>query len=149
MAVEIEIRRASQLPASYKGRAKRATVENVIIQIPNRGLMRADLLDNPVRVAIAVKVAYDSTTIEHRCWRRCWCGCWRIYQVVTNDIEVDAFRRCRGDVQKLASTNERILNIRMCLRARIAQPIPQIAARVLIETENIGHATVDGEITRA
>ena len=60
MAVPIEIRHASQPPTSHKGRAERAADENVIIQIPNRGLMRAGLLNHIVRVAVAVKVAYGS-----------------------------------------------------------------------------------------
>jgi hypothetical protein len=35
------------------------------------------------------------------------------------------------------------------LRARIAQPITQIAARVLIEIDNVIDATVDGKIAHA
>src|SRR5205814_1800087 len=41
------------------------------------------------------------------------------YQVVTNDIEVDPFRRCRGDIGKLIAANECILHKRMALRARL------------------------------
>ena len=69
-------------------------------------------------------------------------------QVVTDDIEVDAFRRCRRDIGILARTTERILHVWIWLRARIAKPITKIAARVLIETDNVDDAAVDGKIAR-
>src|SRR5262245_28834221 len=145
MAIAIEIRRTSQPPTSRKRRAERAANKNVIIQIPDRGLMRAGLLNHIVRVAVAIKVGYDSPASERRCWRRCG----HIYQVVADDIEVDPFRRCRGDIGILASTNERILHVRMCLWTGLAQPITQIAAGVLIEIDNVIDTTVDGKIARA
>ena len=73
-------------------------------------------------------------------------GCG-IYQVVTNDIEVDPFGRCRGDIGKLVGANECVLHKRMGLRARLAQPITKIAGRSLIETNDVGAAAIDREIT--
>src|SRR5437667_428824 len=97
MTIPIKIRYTCQAPGRQKSRAERAADEDVIIQIPDRRLTRAEVLKHPVRVTIAVKVAYLSPASKRR-WRgrRGWCG--RIYQVVTDDIEVDPFRRCRGDI---------------------------------------------------
>src|SRR4029077_21237660 len=69
------------------------------------------------------------------------------YQVVSNDIEVDPFGRCRGDIGKLVVANECVLHKRMVLRARLAQPITEIAGRSLIEIDDIGAAAIDREIT--
>src|SRR5207249_8857444 len=72
----------------------------------------------------------------------------RIYQVVTNDIEVDPFRRCRGNIGVLVGASECVLHIRMGLRARLAQPITKVPGRSLIETNDVGAAAIDREITR-
>ena len=50
------------------------------------------------------------------------------YQVVTDDIEVDPFGRCRGDIGKLIAANECILHIRMGLRAASLNQSPKSPA---------------------
>src|ERR1041384_2336055 len=127
MALAIEIRRASQPPTSRESRAECAADENGIIQIPNRCLVRAGLLNYIVRVPVAIKVGHGGPASERRRW------CRRIYQIVTDDVEIDAFGRCRGDIGILASANKRILHIQMCLRAGLAEPITQIAARAWLK----------------
>src|SRR4029077_15212860 len=113
--------------------------------IPDGCLTGAGITEDPVWVAVAVKVAYGGPGNEARCWRRRRCR--RIYQIVTNDIEVDPFGRCRGDIGKLVGANECVLHKRMVLRARLAQPITKIARRSLIETNDVGVAAIDREIT--
>ena len=71
------------------------------------------------------------------------------YQVIANDIEVDPFGRCRGDIGKLVGASECVLHKRMGLWARLAKPIAKIAGRSLIEINDVGVATIDREITRA
>src|SRR6266566_4479030 len=73
--------------------------------------------------------------------------CYSI-QVVTYDIEVDAFRRCSRNVRRLSGATERILDIRMRLWARGAQPITEIAAGVLIKIDDISAAAIDRKKTR-
>src|SRR5207248_8918127 len=70
-----------------------------------------------------------------------------IYQVVTNDIQVDPFGRCRGDIRKLVAATECVLHMRMGLRADSAQPITKIAGRSLIEINDVGAAAIDREVT--
>src|SRR3984893_13494483 len=76
-----------------------------------------------------------------------WRG--RTHQVVANDVEANAFRRIGSDIGNLTHTTKGILHIRIRLWARRAQPIPEIAARVLIETDDIGVSAVYGKIARA
>ena len=73
-------------------------------------------------------------------------GCG-VYQIVTNDIEVDPFGRGRGDIGKLIGATECVLNKRMLLRARLTKPITKIAGRSLIEINDICAAAIDREIT--
>ena len=49
-----------------------------------------------------------------------------LHQVVTDNVESDCFWRCGRQVGKLSPASERILDIRMCLWAALAQPITEI-----------------------
>ena len=60
MAVAIEIRHTSQAPAGRKSWAIRRADINIVVQIPDRRLMRAGILKDVVRMAVAVKVEYRS-----------------------------------------------------------------------------------------
>src|SRR5204862_427320 len=48
-------------------------------------------------------------------------------QVITDNIQIDSFRRCRGDIGRLPGAGKSILHIWTWLRARIAQPLHEIA----------------------
>src|SRR5205807_9474298 len=96
------------------------------------------ITEHIVRLAVAVKIGYCSS------------GCSslrRTHQIVTNDVEINTLRRRSRDVGRLACANGCILDVRMDLGARGAQPITEIAARILIEVGNYGAAAVDREIT--
>ena len=56
MAVAIEIRYPSQSPVGRKSWAETAAHVNVVVQIPDRCLMRAGVVKHVVRLAVAVKV---------------------------------------------------------------------------------------------
>src|SRR6266496_971754 len=72
MVVAIEIRHTSQAPPGYKSRPVCRADENVIVEIPDRCLMRVGVLKHQIRMAVAIKVDYCS------CWRSCWHGrAWR------------------------------------------------------------------------
>jgi hypothetical protein len=86
-------------------------------------------------MTVAVKVSHCSPGGSH--------------QVITDNVEVDAFRRRRRDVGRLSGANNRILRIRMRLGTRGAQPITKIEGRSLIETNDVGPAAIDREIARA
>ena len=72
-------------------------------------------------------------------------GCG-IYQVITDDVEVDAFGRRRGDIGKLIGATECVLHKRMALRARLAEPITKITGRSLVEINDVGRAAIDRKI---
>src|SRR5207244_13365782 len=99
--------------------------------------MRAGITEHIIRVAVAVKVCY--------CSPGCGGGEGRTCQIITNDIEVDPFGRCRGNIGILIGASECVLHIWMWLRARLAQPITKIAWRSLIEINDVGAAAIDGE----
>ena len=61
MAVAIKRRTLNQKPPDAKSWARRRACVNVVIEIPNRCLMRAGILKHIVRVAVAVKVTYCYT----------------------------------------------------------------------------------------
>ena len=44
------------------------------------------------------------------------------FQIIADDVEVDAFRRCARNVRRLPCATERVLDVRMNLRARAARP---------------------------
>src|SRR5712692_109184 len=71
------------------------------------------------------------------------------HQVVANDVQANAFRRSGSDIGKLTHTTKGILHIRIHLWAGAAEPIPEIAARVLIEADDIGISAVYRKIARA
>src|SRR5437867_452053 len=89
----------------------------------------------PIRLPIAVKISRRRSR--------------RINQVITDDIEVDGFRRRKGDVGILARTAKRILHIRLRLRAGRALPITEVAIGVLIEIDDPASAAIDREIACA
>src|SRR5436853_211734 len=73
MAVAIKIRYTHQYPAVRKRWAQTTADVNVVVEIPNRCLMRAGILKHIVRVAVAVKVTYCSPgcTSSSRDERQC------------------------------------------------------------------------------
>jgi hypothetical protein len=67
-------------------------------------------------------------------------------QIVTDDIEIDAFRRCKGCVGILAGATKCILDIWMRLWAARAEPVPEVAGRSLIEIDDLAGAAIDRKI---
>src|SRR6266850_3194776 len=58
MAVAIEIRRTSQLPAGRKSWPERAAHKNVIVKIPDCCLTSPGITEHKVRMAVVVKISY-------------------------------------------------------------------------------------------
>ena len=139
MAVAIEIRHARQPPAGRKSWAVRGVGENVVVEVPYRCLTGAGSLKHIVRFAVAIKVSHSSPGY----------GARRTRQIVTNDVEIDTLRRCRRDIGKLACTTKCILDIRVRLGTGGAQPITEIAARILAEISDSSAATVNRKIACA
>src|SRR5436190_343736 len=135
MTLAIKISHTHYTIAGRKSGPVRGTDANVVVEIPYPRLLCTRIVENPIGLPVVVKV------------RRCRRG--RIHQVVTYDIEIDAFGRCKSDVGGLAWTTNRILHIRVCLRAGSAQPIAVVAGRILIEINDPGAAAIDREIARA
>ena len=81
--------------------------------------------------------------------RRCGCGCRgrRIYQIIADDVEVDALGRCRRNIGRLFGASECVLHIRMRLWAGLTQPVAEVSVRILIERNDVGAAAIDREIT--
>src|SRR3954451_21303176 len=73
----------------------------------------------------------------------------RTLQVVTNDIETNAFRRGSGDIGRLSSAACSILNVGMRLRTRWTYPVAEILVRILIEVDDVRDTAVDREVARA
>src|SRR5438477_5922274 len=135
MTVAIKISHTHYTIARRKSGSERGSDVNVVVEIPYLRQSCAPSVKDIVAPPIVVTV------------RRCRRG--RIHQVVTYDIEIDAFGRCKSDVGGLAWTTNRILHIRVCLRAGSAQPIAVVAGRILIEINDPGAAAIDREIARA
>src|SRR5437773_1615757 len=68
MAVAVEIRHTTQSPTGWKCRTEHTASKNVIVQIPDRCLTRAGVLNYKVRAPIAVKVDYCSPS-HNTTWR--------------------------------------------------------------------------------
>src|SRR5262249_21951824 len=63
-------------------------------------------------------------------------------QVVADDVEVDPFGRGLRHVRGLIRAAERVLHVWVRLRAVGAQPVAEVAARLLIEADDARRATV-------
>src|SRR5437762_2622669 len=135
MTVAIKIGHTHYAIAGRKSRPIRGADATAVVEIPYQCPSRAGNVNETIRLPVVVKVS--------------WCRRWRIHQVVTNDIEIDAFRRCKGDIGKLAWTAKRILDIRVCLRAGRAQPITEVAGRILIEIDYLATAAINRKIACA
>src|ERR1051326_832580 len=59
-AAATNIRHTSKVPTSRKHRTFRGADENIVVEVPNRCLPRIGIANHPVRVAVAVKVSYES-----------------------------------------------------------------------------------------
>jgi hypothetical protein len=73
MGVPIKIRHARQPQAHWESWAVRAASVNIVVKIPYRCLMGAEVAKHIVWVAIAVKVSYCSPSYASR--RGSWCRC--------------------------------------------------------------------------
>src|SRR5438874_3202085 len=93
MTIAIKIGHPYHSPPGRKSRPVRGPDKDVVFQVPHYRLSGAPIVKEIIRLPVAVKIS----------WRRRR----RIHQAVTDDIEIDAFRRCSGDVGKLASTTKR------------------------------------------
>src|SRR4029077_19370849 len=60
MAIAVKIRCPCQVPAVRKGWREVTPDQDLIVSIPYRCLMAVSVLKHKVRVAVAVKVGYDS-----------------------------------------------------------------------------------------
>src|SRR4029077_2545855 len=78
-----------------------------------------------------------------------WRTCLRLSQIVANNIEIDAFGRCRRNVGILHGTAKSILHVWVGLRALLTEPVAEISVRILIEIHYVVHATINREIPRA
>src|SRR5205807_2106731 len=90
MAVAIKISHTHYTIACRKSRPVRGTDANVVVEIPYLRLPCAGVEQEVIGMTVVVKVS--------------WCRRGRIHQVVTDGIEIDAFRRCKSDVGRLACT---------------------------------------------
>src|SRR6266446_4625811 len=131
MTVAIKIRDTHKAIAGRKSRPRRGPDESVVVQVPQYRLSCASIVKEIIGLPVVVKVS----------WRRRG----RIHQVVTNDVEIDAFRRCNGDVGRLAWATKCILDVRVCLRAGRAQPITVVTGRILIEIDDVSGAAINRE----
>src|ERR1700747_2244815 len=71
------------------------------------------------------------------------------FQIIADDVEVDAFRRCARNVRRLTRATERVLDVRTSLWARATRPVTQIAGPILIEINDVTGSFIDREIARA
>src|SRR5207244_2233649 len=92
-------------------------------------------------VAVIVEITYRSS--------RSTSTLWPVRQVVTDNIKINTLWRRRCDVGILSRATECVLDVGMCLWASSAQPVTEIAARILIEIDDICEAAIDREITCA
>src|SRR5450759_2556667 len=91
MPVAIEIRNRYHLPTAGKSRAGGRAEKNIVIEIPDCRLPRTGIVKEVIRMGVVVKIIRHSDG--------------RTSQIITYDVEVDAFRRCGRYVGRLAGTS--------------------------------------------
>ena len=130
MTVTIEIREIDQTPARRKRLNISASDKNVIIQIPDSCLLGTSVIQNIIGFAVAVDIGEKSARRQAR-------------DIVTEHIQRDSFGRANCDISRLALTSKCILHMKICLGARAAQPIAEIASGILVQGNDPGRASID------
>src|SRR5207237_6143058 len=130
MTVTIEIREIDQAPTRRKRLPISASDKNVIIQIPDSCLPCTSAIQNIIGFAVAVNIGEKSARRQAR-------------DIVTEHIQRDSFWRANCDISRLALTCKCILHMKICLGARAAQAIAEIASGILVQDNHPARAAID------